>query len=537
MADTPIINGKPFDFKNPDYTAIFSQRAERLERLRDRPESFSVLLTHYKNNPAQMIIDWGCTADPRNAERNLPVIVPFILFPRQIEWINWAVNKWKTQTSAPTVKSRDMGLSWLSVALACALSVTHDDLVIGFGSRKEEYVDKIGSPKSLFFKARMFMQLLPPELRGGYVQGVTDPHMRIKFPNTGSVLVGEAGDGIGRGDRASIYFVDESAFLERPQLVEASLSQTTNCRLDISTPNGLANPFAEKVRSGKFDTFTFHWRDDPRKDDAWYEKQKHDLDPVTVAQEIDIDFAASIDGVLIPSAWVQSAIDADKKLNIDGSGAKLAALDVADLGKDSNAISLRNGIIIEDAREWHGKSVEDIFGTTQKALGLCDEWGVTEMMYDSDGLGAGVRGDARVINSDRAKVGLKPIKVSAFHGGGKVFKPNSEYVKGRTNDSFFDNLKAQSWWFLRDRFKLTHEAVTEGKPYDIDDIIVIRGNMPQIAKVITELSQPTYKRSTRGKIQIDKAPEGTKSPNLADSIMIAFSPVRRGLKINPQVLR
>ena len=210
MVDVPIINGKPFDFKNPDYTAIFSQRAERLKRLRDRPESFSVLLTHYKNNPAQMIIDWGLTADPRNAERNLPVIVPFILFPRQIEWIDWAVNKWKNQTSAPTVKSRDMGLSWLTVALACVLSITHDDLVIGFGSRKEEYVDKIGSPKSLFFKARMFMQLLPPELRGGYQQGVTDPHMRIRFPNTGSVLVGEAGDGIGRGDRASIYFVDEA---------------------------------------------------------------------------------------------------------------------------------------------------------------------------------------------------------------------------------------------------------------------------------------------------------------------------------------
>ena len=273
-----------FDFRNPDYSSVFAQRADRLKKLRATPNAFSNLLAYYRNNPAQMIKDWGCTADPRNAERGLPVIVPFILFPKQVEWIDWAVDKWKNQTSAPTVKSRDMGLSWLSVALACVLSVTRDDLVIGFGSRKEEYVDKIGSPKSLFFKARMFMQLLPPELRGGYVQGVTDPHMRIKFPNTGSVLVGEAGDGIGRGDRASIYFVDESAFLERPQLVEASLSQTTNCRLDISTPNGLANPFAEKVRSGKFDTFTFHWRDDPRKDDEWYEKQKSILDPITVAQ-------------------------------------------------------------------------------------------------------------------------------------------------------------------------------------------------------------------------------------------------------------
>lgn len=514
-----------FDFRNPDYSAVFAQRAERLERLRESPGSFDKLLSYYRHNPAQMISDWGLTADPRNAERGLPVIVPFILFPRQVEWVEWAVQKWKSQSSAPTVKSRDMGLSWLSVALACVLSITHDDLVIGFGSRKEEYVDKIGSPKSLFFKARQFVQLLPPELRGGYQQGVTDPHMRVKFPATGSVLVGEAGDGIGRGDRASIYFVDESAFLERPQLVEASLSQTTNCRLDISTPNGLANPFAEKVRSGRFDTFTFHWRDDPRKDDAWYERQKAELDPITIAQEIDIDFAASIDGVLIPSAWVQSAIDADKKLGVDASGAKLAALDVADLGRDANALTFRDGVIIEDAIDWHGSTVEDIFGTTTKAIGQCDEWGVTTMRYDSDGLGAGVRGDGRVINSERAANRLKPIDMVAFHGGGKVSNPDDEYVEGRTNSSFFENLKAQSWWYLRDRFKLTHEAVTEGKPFNIDDIIVIRGSIKQVGKLVTELSQPTFSRSSRGKIIINKTPDGTRSPNFADSVMISFAPI------------
>lgn len=523
-----MVNG--FDFRNPDYSSVFAQRADRLKKLRATPNAFSNLLAYYRDHPAQMVIDWGCTADPRNAERGLPVIVPFILFPRQVEWIDWAVYKWKNQTSAPTVKSRDMGLSWLSVALACVLSVTRDDLVIGFGSRKEEYVDKIGSPKSLFFKARMFMQLLPPELRGGYAQGVTDPHMRIKFPNTGSVLVGEAGDGIGRGDRASIYFVDESAFLERPQLVEASLSQTTNCRLDISTPNGLANPFAEKVRSGKFDTFTFHWRDDPRKDDEWYEKQKSILDPITVAQEIDIDFAASVDGVLIPSTWVQSAIDADKKLGIDASGERFAALDVADLGKDSNALTLRDGVIIADVNDWHGSTVEDIYGTTQKAFGLCDEWGIDRLRYDSDGLGAGVRGDARVINIDRNDNGLGSIECEAFHGGASVVDPDKEYVKGRTNESFFDNLKAQSWWLLRDRFKITHEAVTDGKPFSVDDIIVIRKGMAQQNKLITELSQPTYKRSSRGKIQINKAPDGTKSPNLADSVMMAFAITKKQKK-------
>lgn len=513
-----------FDYLNPDYSAVFAQRAERLRRIRSNPSQIPAILAHYKYNPAQFINDWGCTFDPRNAERNLPPVIPFILFPRQVEWVEWCMRHWKEQEPAPTVKSRDMGLSWLTMALACTLSVTHDDLVIGFGSRKEEYVDKIGSPKSLFHKGRMFMSLLPPEFRGGFNQATTAPHMRMLFPGTGSAIVGEAGDGIGRGDRASIYFVDESAFLERPQLVEASLSQTTNCRIDISTPNGLANPFAEKVLSGKFDTFRFHWRDDPRKGEEWYAKQCAQLDPVTVAQEIDIDFSASVDGVLIPSAWVQSAIDSHNKLGVDPTGEKLTSLDVADKGKDSNAHALRDGVLLRDVREWHGRTTEDIYGTTVRAFDNCDEWGCHFIRFDSDGVGAGVRGDARVINEDRR---IK-VEVEAFHGGGEVHDKDRPFIEGRTNGDFFANMKAQAWWSLRSRFKLTHEAVTEGKSYDEADIISISSECENLAKLQAELSQPTYTKNGKGKVLINKVPDGSKSPNLADAVMMAYRPGKVG---------
>jgi len=509
-----------FDFKKPDYTSVFYERSRRLAKIRANPEIIPAILTHYKYNPAQMIIDWGCTFDPRNAERGLPPIIPFILFPRQIEWIEWCMQKWKNQEPGPTVKSRDMGLSWLTVALASVMAITNDDLVIGFGSRKEEYVDKIGSPKSLFHKGRQFVSLLPPEFRGGFDKATTAPHMRLMFPATGSTMVGEAGDGIGRGDRASIYFVDEAAFLSRPQLVEASLSQTTNCRIDVSTPNGLTNPFAEKVLSGNFNEFRFHWRDDPRKDQEWYDKQCRILDPVTVAQEIDIDFSASIDGVLIPSAWVQTAIDAHIKLGFDLEGEKLTALDVADRGKDTNAHAFKNGLILEDIREWSGKTTEDIFGTTQEAFSNCDEWKTYKLRYDSDGLGAGVRGDSRVINEERAQ----HVKTDAFYGGGKVYQPDVEYLEGRKNKDFFENFKAQSWWLLRDRFKNTYEAITEGKKVSPDDVISISSNCSLLNRLTAELSQPTYTKTGKGRIIINKAPDGSKSPNLADSVNIAFAP-------------
>ena len=279
---------KGFDFKNPDYVSVFKRRNEKLAKIRKDPSMLPALRKFYRDNPAQFITDWGITYDPRTVDEDHPSFLPFILFPKQEEWVNWVVEKWKAKRPGLTEKSRDIGISWLAIATACTLCLHYDGLAIGFGSRKEEYVDKADLPRSLFFKARMFMANLPVEFRGGWNSSCA-PHMRINFPGTGSYMGGEAGDNIGRGDRASIYFVDEAAFLERPQLVEASLSQTTNCRIDVSSANGMGNPFAQKRHGGKIDVFTIHWRDDPRKDDAWYAQQLQDLDSVTVAQEIDID--------------------------------------------------------------------------------------------------------------------------------------------------------------------------------------------------------------------------------------------------------
>lgn len=236
----------PFDFKNPDYTQVFEWRIERLQKIRKNPQSIPILKAFYKDNPAQFIIDWGVTYDPRNPERKLPAYIPFLLFPKQEDWIAWQIERWKKQEAGITEKTRDMGMSWLSMGLACTLCLHHDGLAIGVGSRKEEYVDLIGDPKGLFEKGRMFLSGLPPEFRSGWIRDKHSPHKRLIIPETNSIIAGEAGDGIGRGARASIYYVDESAFLERPQLVDASLSATTNCRQDISTPNGMANSFAQR---------------------------------------------------------------------------------------------------------------------------------------------------------------------------------------------------------------------------------------------------------------------------------------------------
>src|SRR6185437_8623769 len=177
----------------------------------------------------------------------------------------------------------------------------------------------------------------------------------------------------------------------------------------------------------------FHWRDDPRKDDAWYERKCTELDPVVIAQEYDIDFSASVEGRLIPSAWVQAAIDAHVKLGIAPSGRRGGALDVADEGKDKCAFIGAHGVVIDYIEEWSGVG-DDIFRSVQRAFEICDERDYREFRYDGDGLGAGVRGDARIINDGRAN---RRIEVTAFRGSAAVYRPEAEDTIGRKNKDHF----------------------------------------------------------------------------------------------------
>jgi phage terminase large subunit len=522
-----------FDFKNPDYTFVFKRRIDALNRLRKKPESIHFLKQFYKENPSQFIIDWGVTFDPRNVEKGLPSLCPFLLFPKQEEWINWFIDLWRRGKPGLTEKSREMGLSWLTVAVSVTMCLFHDGMTVGFGSRKQEYVDKIGDPKSLLQKIRQFLLYIPQEFKGSWDINKHAPHMRIQFPDTGSIISGESGDGIGRGDRASFYIVDESAWLPRPELVEASLSQTTNCRMDISTPHGMNNPFAQKRFSGKIAVFTFHWRDDPRKDQNWYNEKKNDIgDPVVIAQEIDLDYSASMEGIVIPAIWVRAAVDAHLTLNINPTGKKIIGLDVADEGKDKNDACIRHGILVEQVHEWSGEN-SDIFASVEKVFELADSSEINTIKYDSDGLGAGVRGDARVINAKRSNSKSRYIYFHPFRGSGQVIDPLQDpyelYRKtkfggiGRTNEDFFENAKAQGWWDLRNRFEETYKAVNGKTDYNPDNIISLSSKIINISKVIAELSQPVYYENNAGKIIVDKMPDSAKSPNAADSVMIAFS--------------
>lgn len=504
-----------FDFKKPDYTAEFQRRAENLKRIRENTGSIIALRSYYKENIADFICDWGMTADPRNAEIGLPVVVPFILFERQREFVDWLISRWKGQEDGLVEKSRDMGLSWLSVAVSCSLCIFYKDLSIGFGSRKEEYVDSSGDPKSLFYKARQFMNLLPTEFKGGWSESKNSKHMLISFPS-GSALSGESGDSIGRGNRTSLYLKDESAFYARPERIDAALSQTSNCKIDISTVNGTGNPFYRKRFSGKIPVFVFDWREDPRKDQAWYDAQAEKEDPKTVAQEIDRDYMASVESVCIPGKHVSAAINLHLRLDLQPSGIPRVGLDVADEeGRDMNVVIAGIGTVITEIEGWKGL---DTTQTAMKANSFARDNRAHYIAYDSIGVGAGVRGASKTLAVD-------------FYGVATSSKDLRGTVPGNTDllrKDYYANLRIQLWWELRLRFERAYQHVKGIKVWSLDEMISI----PNHSELITELSQPTYfYNEGSGKLQLeskkDMAKRGVMSPNYADSLALYFAPIEK----------
>lgn len=532
----PLIKEWTINTRLPEVIAEMTRRYYYKAVIEQNELSIQAELYKCRADPVHWFNHWIWTYDPRGMSFGLPANIPFVLRPKQVELVGWLLERENTQTHGLIEKSRDEGMSYVVLGFFLHRWLFVEGFAGGVGSRKEELVDKKGDPKTLFHKFRDMFSKMPEWMKPkGFVEKVHDNYMRIINPDNGATITGEAGDNIGRGGRTTMYFLDEWAFVERQEAVDAAISQNTNVHIKGSTPNGIGDRFHQDRFSGRYSVFTMPWRENPDKNwtviyngkeiHPWYEKQLATLDDVVLAQEVDINYAASVEGVLIPSAWVQLSIDAHLKLGIDPTGDRIGGLDVADEGKDKNSLVCRHGVVMDYLDTWSGKG-DDIFGTTQRAMDISIERSIDTLFYDADGLGAGCRGDSRVINELQREKGLPEVDVQPFRGSGAVNDPDGQMVESRLNKDFFANLKAQSWWSLRLRFQETFRAL-EGREYDPDMIISLSSkdiDPKELALLTTELSQPTYTKNGVGKILVNKQPDGTASPNRADGVMICFNP-------------
>lgn len=528
----------------PNYVDVWMERQRRLVALRANPELWAGAFEYYRTRPVEFINDHCDTYDPRNAGRGKPAYMPFIMFQKQADLVQCLRAVMEAEENALIEKARDMGATWVCSAFSVWLWRFYPGAAVGWGSRKEQLVDKLGDPDSIFEKMRILIRRLPREFwPKGFNEKDHMPFMRILNPENGATITGEAGDNIGRGGRKLIYFKDEAAHYERPEKIEAALADNTRVQVDISSVNGLGNVFHRRREAGKewtegpahkgvTNVFVMDWRDHPLKDAEWYaaRKRKAEADGLAhvFAQEVDRNYAASVDGVIIPAEWISAAIDAHVHLGFTAEGATIAGLDVADEGGDRNALGIRKGAVLLAVDDW---SKGDTGETTRKAVTMLQGRGPVSVQYDSVGVGAGVKSEAnRLKATGELPAGLEFVPWSAGAGvehPDRHIDPQDKQTP--MNRDFYSNLKAQAWWELRRRFERTYRARHEGLTFSPDDMISLPSGLPKLRELEKELAQATASRSTGAlKLLVDKSPPGTRSPNLADAVVMCYFPLNSG---------
>ncbi len=219
---------------------------------------------------------------------------------------------------------------------------------------------------------------------------------------------------------------------------------------------------------------------------------------------------------VIKRSWLEAAVDAHIKLDVDMRGARTVGYDVADSGDDKNAITAFNGAIAVDVDEW--KAPEDEL--VESAMRAWSHVNGGRMLYDSIGVGAHV---GSTLKGKSVKSGYYK-----FNAGGAVIKPDEEYAPKIKNGEKFENLKAQAWQDVADRLRNTYNAVNKGRKYDASELISISSDIKLIERLKTELSSPRKSYSKRGLDMVERKEDMKKrdieSPNLADSFIMGACP-------------
>ena len=500
----------------------------------------SIELELCRSDVLHWFANWAWTYDPRSAEQG-NAHIPLDLFPRQVEMVRWFDARIAGREDGLLEKSRDIGFTWVAGGYALHKWLFVPGFKTTFGSRKGEYVDRIGDPDSIFEKIRMLYRALPPWMRPlGFRPHEHDHHMLLLNPDNENTIRGEGGDDMGRGGRSTMYFIDEAAFIERAERVEASTSANSEVRIWGSSVQGMGNLFARKRFGGGLSAeqiFRFHWKDDPRKTEEWAIKKRSSMEAHVWASEYDIDYSASVEGICIPAKWVDAAKRIRTLIAIEPDAHGVGGLDVGAGGKAKSVFVARFGPVVAPPLGWGDPDTGE---TALRAIREAQEIKVSRsdgtvcrvrsLRYDSIGVGQGVQTTfKRHAPTDPAK----RIPTAATNVG----DPPSDrtWPDGQTSKEKFANLKAEAWAMMRERFKNTYEMVLHltgqegGHRHEVTDLICLPDDTAgsHAVELSSQLSLVKWEHNEKGKIIIESkkhlSTRGIASPDYADALALTFT--------------
>lgn len=236
------------------------------------------------------------TYDPRKDKSNLP----FITYPFQDSYLRGLLECIDNEQDNITEKSRDMGFSWMLIALHL-WAFRFKSWSSLYGSYKEDYVDKQGDLDSFFERVRYMIERLPSWMMPDDIE---TKYLNISSKQLNSAISGDTGQNFGTGGRRKFVTLDEFALWQFADKAFRKTRDVTNCRIFGGTADGRWNIFGKIMTKHKdyqhlaIKKFRLFWQDHPLKDQAWYENEKKNRTPLDLAKEVDISYDDSVTGAV-----------------------------------------------------------------------------------------------------------------------------------------------------------------------------------------------------------------------------------------------
>lgn len=183
------------------------------------------------------------------AVQGTDTIIPFITWKVQDDALLQLADAIDNQHHALIHKTRDMGATWLVVALFQWYWQFRPNTTFLEMSRKEVLVDRRGDMDSLFEKHRFMLKWQPEWLRP---KSIVDNSMHLENKDIGTNIEGEStNENAGQASRKTAVFIDEAARIRELEAIDLALADTSGCLIYNSTPQGPNTHFTRIYRSLK----------------------------------------------------------------------------------------------------------------------------------------------------------------------------------------------------------------------------------------------------------------------------------------------
>lgn len=203
--------------------------------------------------------------------------IPFVPWPKQrefIEWLYWRIVKGKSFAGVP--KTRELGISWITVWESLWFGTFQPGFSVLFGSRTQDDVDKRGDDGTIFAKIRSGIAMLPAHVAPTVI---VDKLLVVRLDN-GSHFAGEATNlEFGRSDRKTLVVLDEFAAVDRVVAQRTWMSITSVGQTTVAIWNpGPEDHITYELHMGKTPVLPdalmpLDWTTNPHRDEAWWEAQ------------------------------------------------------------------------------------------------------------------------------------------------------------------------------------------------------------------------------------------------------------------------